>query len=91
MVVVQQKRPGEQGVPTRCDLFLAIITNKKIADTKTKTLISEKDSTLEMNKKLLQDAAGEVNKIMAEVDGSPEHFPLGRGFGQVVEYFSRPD
>jgi regulator of protease activity HflC (stomatin/prohibitin superfamily) len=33
--------------------YQAIITNKKIADTRTKTLISEKDSTIEMNKKLL--------------------------------------
>jgi hypothetical protein len=46
-----------------------IITNKKIADTKTKTLISQKDSTLEMNKKLLQDALAEVNKITAQADG----------------------
>jgi regulator of protease activity HflC (stomatin/prohibitin superfamily) len=44
--------------------YQAIITNKKIADTKTKTLISEKDSTVEMNKKLLQDAQAEVNKII---------------------------
>ena len=49
--------------------YQAIITNKKIADTRTKTLISEKDSTLEMNKKLLKDAQGEVNKLMAQTDG----------------------
>ena len=49
--------------------YQSIITNKKIADTKTKTLISEKDSTLELNKKLLQDAQGEVNKLMAQADG----------------------
>jgi regulator of protease activity HflC (stomatin/prohibitin superfamily) len=49
--------------------YQAIITNKKIADTKTKTLISERESTVELNKKLLQDATGEVNKIMAETDG----------------------
>ena len=49
--------------------YQAIITNKKIADTKTKTLISEKDSTVELNKKLLQDAGGEVNKLIAQADG----------------------
>jgi regulator of protease activity HflC (stomatin/prohibitin superfamily) len=49
--------------------YQAIITNKKIADTKTKTLISEKDSTVELNKKLLQDALGEVNKAIAQADG----------------------
>jgi regulator of protease activity HflC (stomatin/prohibitin superfamily) len=49
--------------------YQAIITNKKIADTKTKTLISEKDSTIELNKKLLQDALGEVNKAIAQADG----------------------
>jgi regulator of protease activity HflC (stomatin/prohibitin superfamily) len=49
--------------------YQLIITNKKIADTKTKTLISEKDSTLEMNKKLLQDAIGEVNKLIAQANG----------------------
>ena len=49
--------------------YQAIITNKKIADTKTKTLISEKDSTIELNKKLLQDALGEVNKLIAQADG----------------------
>ena len=49
--------------------YQAIITNKKIADTKTKTLISEKDSTVEMNKKLLQDALAEVNKLIAQADG----------------------
>jgi regulator of protease activity HflC (stomatin/prohibitin superfamily) len=49
--------------------YQAIITNKKIADTKTKTLISERESTVEMNKKLLQDAQGEVNKLIAEANG----------------------
>jgi len=49
--------------------YQMIITNKKIADTKTKTLISEKDSTVELNKKLLQDAQGEVNKLIAQADG----------------------
>ena len=49
--------------------YQAIITNKKIADTKTKTLISERDSTLELNKKLLQDAQGEVNKLIAQANG----------------------
>lgn len=49
--------------------YQAIITNKKIADTKTKTLISERDSTIELNKKLLQDALGEVNKAIAQADG----------------------
>jgi regulator of protease activity HflC (stomatin/prohibitin superfamily) len=49
--------------------YQMIITNKKIADTKTKTLISERESTVEMNKKLLQDAQGEVNKLVAKADG----------------------
>lgn len=49
--------------------YQAIITNKKIADTKTKTLVSERDSTIELNKKLLQDALGEVNKQIAQADG----------------------
>ena len=49
--------------------YQAIITNKKIADTKTKTLISERDSTLELNKKLLQDAQGEVNQLIAHANG----------------------
>jgi regulator of protease activity HflC (stomatin/prohibitin superfamily) len=49
--------------------YQTIITNKKIADTKTKALISERDSTIEMNKKLLQDAQGEVNKLIAQADG----------------------
>ena len=54
-----------------------IITNKKIADTKTKTLISERDSTVEMNKKLLQDAQGEVNKLIAQADGQYQEAVLG--------------
>ncbi len=49
--------------------YQAVITNKKIADTKTKTLISERDSTIELNKKLLQDALAEVNKSIAQADG----------------------
>jgi regulator of protease activity HflC (stomatin/prohibitin superfamily) len=57
--------------------YQMIITNKKIADTKTKTLISEKDSTLEMNKKLLQDATGEVNKLIAQADGQFQEAVLG--------------
>ncbi len=57
--------------------YQMIITNKKIADTKTKTLISEKDSTLEMNKKLLQDALGEVNKLIAQADGKFQETVLG--------------
>jgi len=50
--------------------YQMIITNKKIADTKTKTLISEKDSTVELNKKMLQDAQGEVNKLIAQADAN---------------------
>jgi regulator of protease activity HflC (stomatin/prohibitin superfamily) len=57
--------------------YQMIITNKKIADTKTKTLISEKDSTLEMNKKLLQDALGEANKLIAQADGAYQEAVLG--------------
>jgi regulator of protease activity HflC (stomatin/prohibitin superfamily) len=57
--------------------YQAIITNKKIADTKTKALISEKESTIEMNKKLLQDAQGEVNKFIAQADGQYQEAVLG--------------
>jgi regulator of protease activity HflC (stomatin/prohibitin superfamily) len=57
--------------------YQMIITNKKIADTKTKTLISERDSTVEMNKKLLQDALGEVNKAIAQADGQYQEAVLG--------------
>jgi regulator of protease activity HflC (stomatin/prohibitin superfamily) len=57
--------------------YQAIITNKKIADTKTKTLISEKESTVEMNKKSLQDAQGEVNKLIAQADGQYQEAVLG--------------
>ena len=57
--------------------YQAVITNKKIADTRTKTLISEKDSTVEMNKKLLQDALGEVNKLVAQADGQYQEAVLG--------------
>src|ERR1017187_4290832 len=57
--------------------YQAIITNKKIADTKTKTLISEKDSTVEINKKLLQDAQAEVNQIIAQANGQYQEAVLG--------------
>jgi regulator of protease activity HflC (stomatin/prohibitin superfamily) len=57
--------------------YQAIITNKKIADTKTKTLISERESTLEMNKKLLQDAQAEVNKLIAQANGQYQEAVLG--------------
>lgn len=57
--------------------YQMIITNKKIADTKTKTLISEKESTVELNKKLLQDALGEVNKLIAQADGQYQEAVLG--------------
>src|SRR6266567_4593318 len=57
--------------------YQMLITNKKIADTKTKTLISERDSTVEMNKKLLQDALGEVNKLIAQADGQYQEAVLG--------------
>ena len=57
--------------------YQMIITNKKIADTKTKTLISEKDSTVEMNKKLLQDAQAEVNKLIAQANGQYQEAVLG--------------
>src|SRR5258708_10258574 len=57
--------------------YQMIITNKKIADTRTKTLISEKDSTVELNKKLLQDALGEVNKAVAQADGQYQEAVLG--------------
>src|SRR5438552_17046292 len=57
--------------------YQMIITNKKIADTKTKTLISEKDSTVEMNKKLLQDAQAEVNKLIAQANGKYQETVLG--------------
>ena len=57
--------------------YQAIITNKKIADTRTKTLISEKDSTVEMNKKLLQDAQAQVNQIIAQANGQYQEAVLG--------------
>ncbi len=57
--------------------YQMIITNKKIADTKTKTLVSEKDSTVELNKKLLQDALGEVNKAIAQANGKYQEAVLG--------------
>jgi len=49
--------------------YQKIITEKKIADTRTTTLISQKASTLELNKKLLNDALAEVNKQIADADG----------------------
>jgi regulator of protease activity HflC (stomatin/prohibitin superfamily) len=49
--------------------YQKIITEKKIADTRTTTLISQKASTLELNKKLLNDALAEVNKQVADADG----------------------
>jgi regulator of protease activity HflC (stomatin/prohibitin superfamily) len=49
--------------------YQKVITDKKVAETKTTTLISAKASTEEMNKKLLNDAQAEVNKIIAEADG----------------------
>src|SRR6266700_3771644 len=45
--------------------YQMLITNKKIADTKTKTLISERDSTVE------------VNKIIAQADGQYQEAVLG--------------
>jgi regulator of protease activity HflC (stomatin/prohibitin superfamily) len=49
--------------------YQKIITDKKIADTRTTTLISQKASTVELNKKLLNDALSEVNKQIADADG----------------------
>jgi len=49
--------------------YQKVITDKKIADTKTTTLISQKASTVELNKKLLNDALAEVNKQIADADG----------------------
>jgi regulator of protease activity HflC (stomatin/prohibitin superfamily) len=49
--------------------YQKIITDKKIADTRTTTLISQKASTVELNKKLLNDALAEVNKQVADADG----------------------
>jgi regulator of protease activity HflC (stomatin/prohibitin superfamily) len=49
--------------------YQKIITDKKIADTKTTTLISQRASTVELNKKLLNDALSEVNKQIADADG----------------------
>jgi regulator of protease activity HflC (stomatin/prohibitin superfamily) len=46
-----------------------VITEKKIADTKTTALVSQRASTLELNKKLLNDAQAEVNKQIADADG----------------------
>jgi uncharacterized protein YecT (DUF1311 family) len=49
--------------------YQKVITDKKIADAKTTSLTSEQAATLEFNKKLLNDAASEVNKVMADADG----------------------
>ena len=49
--------------------YQKVITDKKVAETKTTTLISAKASTEELNKKLLNDALADVNKITAEADG----------------------
>jgi regulator of protease activity HflC (stomatin/prohibitin superfamily) len=49
--------------------YQKIITDKKISDTRTTTLISQKASTVELNKKLLNDALAEVNKQIADADG----------------------
>jgi regulator of protease activity HflC (stomatin/prohibitin superfamily) len=49
--------------------YQKVITDKKVAETKTTTLISAKASTEELNKKLLNDAQADVNKIIAEADG----------------------
>jgi len=49
--------------------YQKIITDKKIADTRTTTLISQRASTVELNKKLLNDALAEVNKQIADADG----------------------
>jgi hypothetical protein len=57
--------------------YQLIITNKKIADTRTKTLISEKESTIEMNNKLLQDAQAEVNRAIAQANGQYQEAVLG--------------
>ena len=57
--------------------YQMIITNKKIADTRTKTLVSERDSTVELNKKLLQDALAEVNKAIAQANGQYQEAVLG--------------
>lgn len=49
--------------------YQKIITNKKIADTKTISIISERDATIEFNKKLINDAQGTVNELTAQADG----------------------
>jgi regulator of protease activity HflC (stomatin/prohibitin superfamily) len=49
--------------------YQKVITEKKIADTKTTALVSQRASTLELNKKLLNDAQAEVNKQIADADG----------------------
>ncbi len=49
--------------------YTKIITDKKIADARTKAIESQRLATLEMNKKLLQDAQGMVNENIAQADG----------------------
>lgn len=49
--------------------YQKVITDKKVAETKTTTVVSARASTEELNKKLLNDALAEVNKIVAEADG----------------------
>jgi hypothetical protein len=49
--------------------YQKVITDKKIAETRTTTLISQHASTSELNKKLLNDALAEVNKQIADADG----------------------
>jgi regulator of protease activity HflC (stomatin/prohibitin superfamily) len=49
--------------------YTKIITEKKIADTRTKAIESERLATLELNKKLLQDAQGMVNEKIAQANG----------------------
>jgi regulator of protease activity HflC (stomatin/prohibitin superfamily) len=49
--------------------YQKVITDKKIADAKTTALISQATATVEMNKKLLNDALSAVNNMRAEADG----------------------
>ncbi len=49
--------------------YTKIITDKKVADARTKSIESERLATMELNKKLLQDAQGMVNERIAQADG----------------------
>ncbi len=49
--------------------YQKVITDKKIADAKTTSLMSQQAATTEMNKKLLNDAQAQVNQQMAAADG----------------------